>query len=127
MGAAAETQAPGGQPGRGAGPAIAESFPEGMPRLLSALEPGALDARSGVSAEGQALMTQRFAFLESRKPEELAEILSAEQPEDLALVFAHLAESNPTQSALLFSGMAAPLQASVSAALANLRVALECK
>lgn len=91
--------------------------PGGIPRM--GMPPEALAEAPG----GTPQLGQRFGFFESRKPEELSQVLKAETPEDLALLFGHLADSNPTQASFLFAALPQALQIQVSQALLGLEVA----
>ncbi|MBI4425144.1 MAG: hypothetical protein HY554_15545 [Elusimicrobia bacterium] len=100
---------------QGAAPAAAELIAPGMPRL--GLEPSALGAAS------PPLLAQRFSFLESRAPSELADVLKDEGPEDLALLFAYLAAANPTHSSLAFATLPHELKLDVSQRMLALKFA----
>lgn len=108
-------------PALAAAPGGVQAFAEpGIPPMGGA-EPW--EVQPGFPAGENLLLGQRFQFIESKKPEELAEVLRAEPPEDLALFFGHLAGANPTQASLVFSALPRPLQVQVSQALAGMEQA----
>lgn len=66
---------------------------------------------------------RRFDFLSGQDPQEAAEMLSREPPEDLALLFGYLADSNPELSSRLFAALPIALQGEVSHFLVRLTLA----
>ncbi|MBI4422750.1 MAG: hypothetical protein HY554_03430 [Elusimicrobia bacterium] len=104
-----------GPPGAPAGlsPPAPPAPVQRLPRLVGQ-EGGALDAP---------LLTQRFSFLEGRRPEEVAELLQDEAPADLSLLLASLAETDATQASAIFSSFPAPTKVEVSRALLELKSA----
>ncbi|MEK7389774.1 MAG: FliG C-terminal domain-containing protein [Elusimicrobiota bacterium] len=66
------------------------------------------------------LLGQRFDFLTSINPGDLARLVGGEPPEDLALIFATLAASHPDLSASVFASLDANIRADVSRTLANM-------
>ena len=117
---------------RGAGPLA----PQAAPMAAPAGPEGALDLGSGdlPSLTGDddpgdfgdgdlPQIGRRFDFLAERNPAETAEILSAETPSDLALLFAYLSETDPERSSRLFSHLSPELQAETSGALMQLKMA----
>lgn len=90
--------------------------PELVGGIPSLAEPADI---SGTAAKPHAL-GRRFDFLTTQLPEDAAELLSKETPDDLALLFGHLADSNPDAATRLFSMLPPPLQGEVSQALVRL-------
>lgn len=106
----------------GQGPEAGLGFGEGKgmaPEIL----PGGIPSLSGEAAslEGAGAplpaLGQRFDFLASKSPSELADLLAAETPEDIALLLAALAGSNPEMAAAIFSALPSNRQREVSQAL----------
>ncbi len=102
-----------------------EAGKEQIPEIL----PGGIPGLSGEAAplEGAATtvlsLGQRFDFLSSKLPSELADLLSAETPDDIALLLAALASSAPETAATIFSGLSSNKQREASQALMNITVA----
>lgn len=110
------------KPRRAAGLA-GEQEPEllegGMPRLEDA--PAELVRASAAPIAPQ--LGQRFDFLASRSPAELARILVVEPAEELAQLFATLTASHPDLAASLFASLSAETRAAVSLSLAEMTAA----
>ena len=68
-----------------------------------------------------AALGRSFDFLSDKDGTALAPLLDAESAEDLALLFANLAGSDPALAARLFGALGMDLRAAVTAALARLR------
>ncbi|MBI4374999.1 MAG: hypothetical protein HY549_00975 [Elusimicrobia bacterium] len=102
-------------PGAQAAP-LPELLPGGVPSMMG--ESGALPGAPGTPALGR-----RFDFLSSREPQELSKLLVDETPDDLALLFAYLADSNPELAATVMQALPAATQSAVSQSLARLNMA----
>jgi flagellar motor switch protein FliG len=102
----------------GAGGALPELLPGGMPP-----EGGAAGDEQETAAGETPALGRRFDFLNSKEPAEMADLLAGETPEDLALLFAYLSESNPDLATRVFSSFPAAMQSSISQALVHLRMA----
>jgi hypothetical protein len=83
--------------------------------------PGLLDTGLPHGGEARAL-GRRFDFLSGKNPKDLVSILAKETPDDLAVLFAYLSDSNPESASRLFTLLPAPLQASLSQALVKLEM-----
>lgn len=110
--------------------------PEGAPALPAApaagggdgLElagdiPGLLDEGAGeAGGAGRPLpaLGRRFDFLTVKEAPELARIVEAEKPEDIAILFAHLTDSNPDLATRIFSALTPTAQSAASQALVKL-------
>lgn len=85
----------------------------GLPELTEGEIPGMLDG-GGLS------LGRRFDFLAGKSSPELSRLLETESVEDLALLFAHLADSDPALAASAFAALDPARQTAVSQALAKL-------
>ncbi len=83
--------------------------------------PGAENAEDG--AENRQLLGQRFDFLSSCEPIELADLLLKETPDDLAIFFANISHSHPDLASRVFSILPSNLQAAASQSLLKLDMA----
>lgn len=95
----------------------AELLPGGIPSLLDSGSPD-----QGAAA-GLPQLGRRFDFLSSKDPLELSKLLADESPDDLALLFGYLADSNPDLAATVLQALPAPAQTAVSQALVRLTMA----
>jgi hypothetical protein len=91
----------------------------GVPSLAMEGETG----RPAAASSDVPLLGQRFDFLVSHSPAELAKYLINEPPAELALLFATLAASHPDVSAAVFTALSPSIRAEVSRALAGLTAA----
>jgi len=105
--------------GQGEGARI-EELPEIMPGGLPAL-PGAEDGLAG--AHPVAALGRRFDFLTSQPLADVAEYLSKEKPDELALLFGYLADAHDGLATRLFAALPSNVQNDVSQALSKLTTA----
>ncbi|HBT60874.1 MAG TPA: hypothetical protein DEB40_03920 [Elusimicrobia bacterium] len=111
----------GEQPAIGAAPSgrveeLPEILPGGIPGLSQADD--ASGAQRPVAALGR-----RFDFLTAHSAADLADFLAKEKPEDLALLFGNLADTNEAVATRLFAALPAVLQSEVSQNLSRLTMA----
>ena len=97
--------------------ALPEILPDGIPSLSGP------DASLDDAGAAPLALGQRFDFLSSKQPQELGLLLAAESPEDIALLFASLAGSNPELAAALFSALPLKKQKETSQALMGINIA----
>lgn len=118
---------------RGAGPLapqqVAAPLPPPGPEGALDLGSGDLPSLTGedesdaYSPGELAAIGTRFDFLANRNPADVAELLSAESAEDLALLFAYISDTEPDRSSRLFSHLSPELQAEISGSLVRLTMA----
>jgi hypothetical protein len=103
-----------GATGQPALPTDAEAFPElgadGMPGI-------------GGAQKDIPLLGQRFDFILDKNPAEVADLLAREPAEDIALLFAYLADSQPDAASRVFTRLPQGLQMQASSALIKLDMA----
>lgn len=87
------------------------------------LLPGEMPDLMGEEGGERPGLGRRFDFLSARKPDDLARILATETPEDIALLSAYLANTNPDLAGAIFAALPPATQTSVSHALAALQMA----
>jgi flagellar motor switch protein FliG len=88
-----------------------EILPGGIPSLSGSESP------LGEAASTTLALGQRFDFLSSRQPPELAGLLAEEPAENIALLLASLAGSSPETAAAIFSALPSHKQKEASQAL----------
>lgn len=97
---------------------------EPLPELVAGAPPGLLDGGGGGGAAGPLPeLERRFEFLAAAEPADAARAVAAEKPEDVALLFGHLAQTMPDTASRLFSALPSDLQAEASSSLLKLRLA----
>ncbi|MFA6094033.1 MAG: FliG C-terminal domain-containing protein [Elusimicrobiota bacterium] len=92
----------------------------GSPIDLGGDIPGLLEEGGEPGGRPLPALGRRFDFLSAKEPQELARILETEKPLDIAILFAHLADSNPDLATKIFSALPPTGQAAVSQSLVKL-------
>ena len=93
------------------------------PLMLRGEIPGLLEEGLAAAAREEAAPGRRFDFLAGKEPRTLGRLLEGQPPEDMALLFSHLADSDPELAARAFLALPAERQGPVTQALARLSVA----
>ncbi|OGR89344.1 MAG: hypothetical protein A3J74_11155 [Elusimicrobia bacterium RIFCSPHIGHO2_02_FULL_57_9] len=97
----------------------ADFLPGGIPSLIDSGQPDQANAPAGTLPA----LGRRFDFLMPKDPQELSKLLADETPDDLALLFGYLADSNPDLAATVLQSLPAATQTAVSQALVRLTMA----